>query len=94
MLFLIGGLLLYCVGFCHTSTQISLHIYTYIPSLLNLPPTSNPIPLCFVTFQVILTPVEIWELLFLTYSASMRQRLNKTYVLTVNVQRVTAGGSV
>ena len=27
-----------CVGFCHTSTWIS-HRYTYVPSLLNFPPT-------------------------------------------------------
>ena len=32
-----------CVDFCHTSTWIS-HRYTFVPSLLNLPPTSNPIP--------------------------------------------------
>ena len=32
----------YCVGFCRTSTWVS-HRYTYIPSLLNLPPTSHPI---------------------------------------------------
>ena len=31
----------YCVGFRHTSTWIS-HRYTYVPSLLNLPPTSHP----------------------------------------------------
>ena len=30
--------------FCHTSTLIS-HRYTYVPSLLNLCPTSHPIPL-------------------------------------------------
>ena len=30
------------VVFCHTSTWIS-HRYTYIPSLLNLPPISHPI---------------------------------------------------
>ena len=30
----------YCVGFCHTSTQ-PIHSYTYVPSLLNLPHTSN-----------------------------------------------------
>ena len=29
-----------CVGFCHTSTRIS-HRYTYVPSLLNLPPLSH-----------------------------------------------------
>ena len=29
----------YSVGFCHTSTWIS-HRYTYVPFLLNLPPTS------------------------------------------------------
>ena len=31
------------VGYCQTSTWIS-HRYTYIPSLLNLPPTSLSIP--------------------------------------------------
>ena len=35
------------VVFCQTSTWIS-HRYTYIPSLLNLPPTSLPIPLLCV----------------------------------------------
>ena len=30
----------YCVGFCHTSTW-PIHRYTYVPSLLNLPHTSN-----------------------------------------------------
>ena len=33
----------YCIGFCHTSTWIS-HRYTYVPSLLNLSPTSHPFP--------------------------------------------------
>ena len=33
----------YHVGFCHTSTWIS-HRYTNVPSLLNLLPTSHPIP--------------------------------------------------
>ena len=33
----------YCVGFCHIPMWIS-HRYLYVPSLLNLPPTSNPIP--------------------------------------------------
>ena len=41
-LFIIGStwrviVLQYCVGFCHKSTCIS-HRYTYIQSLLNLPP--------------------------------------------------------
>ena len=31
----------YCDGLCHTSTWIS-HRHTYVPSLLNLPPTSHP----------------------------------------------------
>ena len=31
------------VGFCHTSAWVS-HRYSYAPSLLNLPPTSHPIP--------------------------------------------------
>ena len=73
----------------------SAYIYIYplpLKSPTHLQP--HPIPLCFVTFQVILTPVEIWELLLSMYSTSMRQRLNKTCVLTVNVERVTAGGSV
>ena len=35
--------LLRCVGFCHTWTWIS-HRYTYVSSLLNLPPTSHVIP--------------------------------------------------
>ena len=33
----------YCIGFCHTSTWIR-HRYTHIPALLNLPPSSHPIP--------------------------------------------------
>ena len=32
-----------CVGFFHSSTRIS-HRYTYVPSLLNLPPTPHRIP--------------------------------------------------
>ena len=32
-----------CVGFCHTSAWTS-HMYTYFPSLLNIPLTSHPIP--------------------------------------------------
>ena len=31
------------MAFCHTSTRIS-HRYTHVPSLLNLPPISLPIP--------------------------------------------------
>ena len=38
-----------CVGFCHTSTWIS-HRYTYVPSLLKLPPP-NPIPLIQVSLE-------------------------------------------
>ena len=34
----------YYVGVCHISTSISYR-YTHVPSLLNLPPTSNPTPL-------------------------------------------------
>ena len=33
----------YYIGFCHTSTWIS-HRCTYVPSLVNLPPTSHSIP--------------------------------------------------
>ena len=32
-----------CIGFFHSSTRIS-HRYTYVPSLLNLPPTHHRIP--------------------------------------------------
>ena len=32
----------YCFGFCQTSTWIS-HRYTYVPSLLNLPPYPTPL---------------------------------------------------
>ena len=34
----------YCVHFCQISTRIS-HRYTYVPSLLNLPPNTDPFPL-------------------------------------------------
>ena len=33
----------YCADFCHASAWIS-HWHTYVPSLLNLPPTSYPTP--------------------------------------------------
>ena len=39
-----------CVGFCLTTTQIS-HKCTYTPSLLNLHPTSHPIPLLQVVME-------------------------------------------
>ena len=39
-----------CVGFCQTSTWIS-HRYTYVPSLLNLPPTTLPIPPLYVVAE-------------------------------------------
>ena len=32
-----------CAGFCHTAMQIRYR-YTYMPSILNLPPTLSPIP--------------------------------------------------
>ena len=32
-----------CVGFCYTLTRIS-HRYTYVPSLVNVPPNPYPIP--------------------------------------------------
>ena len=32
-----------CVDFCHTSAWVS-HRYTYVPSFLNFPATSHPIP--------------------------------------------------
>ena len=44
-LFLIGGAIALqcCVGFCHATMQLS-HNYTYITSLLNLPPLLSPYP--------------------------------------------------
>ena len=43
----------YCIGFCHTSKWIS-HMYTNVPSLLNLSSTSHPIPLQnFLNKQII-----------------------------------------
>ena len=33
----------FCVAFCHTPAWVS-HRYIYVPSLLNLPPTSCPFP--------------------------------------------------
>ena len=42
-LLLVKRSLLANVGFCHTSTWIS-HRYTYVLSLLKLPPASHPIP--------------------------------------------------
>ena len=46
----------YCVGFCHISTWSS-HSYTYVPSLLNLPPIpSHSIPSLFVVTK---QPVEV-----------------------------------
>ena len=53
---------LHYVGFCHISTQIS-HRYTYVPSLLNLSPTSHPLPyLQIIIEQQILAPGVIqWE---------------------------------
>ena len=41
----------YCVGICHISTWIN-HRYTYVPSILNLPPTSNPILLPAILIPV------------------------------------------
>ena len=41
----------YYIGFCHTATWIR-HTYSYVPSLLNLPPTSHPIPLNLLFFIV------------------------------------------
>ena len=32
-----------CIGFCHISVWIN-HSYTHVPFLLNLPPTSHPVP--------------------------------------------------
>ena len=39
-----------CIGFCHISTWIS-HRYIYVLSLLNLPPTSHPIPPLYIFTQ-------------------------------------------
>ena len=52
----------YCVGFCHTTLWI-YHKYTYIPSLLNLPPSPHPIPpLWVVTEHVDWAPCVIQQL--------------------------------
>ena len=40
----------YCVRFCRTPIWIS-HRYTYVPSLVNLPPTSHPIPPLWVVTE-------------------------------------------
>ena len=45
----------YFVGFCCASTWIS-HRYTYVPSLLNLPPTSHPIPTLFIVTEFLIWP--------------------------------------
>ena len=46
-----------CVGFCHTMMWIS-HKYTYVSSLLNLPPRTYPIPsFCIATEYQIELPV-------------------------------------
>ena len=39
-----------CIGFCHVSTWIS-HRYMCVFSLLNLPPTSHPIPPLYIFTQ-------------------------------------------
>ena len=44
----------YCVGFCHTSASIC-HRYTYVPSLLNLPPT--PIHPTMLSQRIRLSPL-------------------------------------
>ena len=40
----------WCIGFCHTTMVVS-HKYTYVLSLLNLPPTPHPIPLLWVVTE-------------------------------------------
>ena len=39
-----------CVSFCHTTKRIS-HMQTYIPSLLDLPPTALSLPIQVTTSQ-------------------------------------------
>ena len=56
----------YWFDFCHTAAWISYRC-TYVPSLLNLPPTSHPcLPLWVVTepqfYSTFLTHVGIWGL--------------------------------
>ena len=50
----------YCLGFCQTSTWIS-HMYTYVPSLLNLPPASLSIILCCLGYCSFIVLPEGWE---------------------------------
>ena len=51
----------HCVGFCHVPTWIS-HRYMYVPSLVSLPPTSQPVPhLWVVTEHCIWAPsTSLW----------------------------------
>ena len=59
--------LLYCAGFCRTSTWIN-HGYTCVPSLLNLPPTSRSIPpLWVVTEHLIWAPWVIQQISLATH---------------------------
>ena len=51
----------YCDSFCHTSAWIS-HRYTYVPSLLNLPPASHVLPLWVVREHPIELPASYSKL--------------------------------
>ena len=62
----------YCVGFYQTSTWIS-HRYTYVFSLLNLRPTSLPIP----PFQIVTEP-------YFEFPESLINMTNRNFISLVN----------
>ena len=69
----------YCVGFCHTSTWIS-HRCTYVPSLLNLPPTSLPTPLGFhsTEFELLASYRKFPLAIYFTYSFNATRSVHAT----------------
>lgn len=87
-----------CIGFRHTSTWIT-HRSTYVSSLLNLPPTSHPIPLQnFLNKQIVEEKVDkldfikirtsdLWKIplrKFLKNQAFCRLRKNKPIHISHN----------
>ena len=67
----------YCGGFCRTSTWIG-HRYTYVPSLLNLPPTSFLIPPIYVEWHGF-----TWRFLFhlFLFSNKAHPRDRRVYII-------------
>ena len=90
-----------CAGFCHMSTWIS-HRYTYVPSLLNLPLTSHPIPpLYFVTEHPAELPASYSKLLLAIYfthgsvhvSMLLSQFVSSTPFLAVSISLLSMSAS-